>query len=135
MHSTEPFARPPNQPNPPTQPTHAPNPSNHPPNQPTHPTPPNPRPPSFHAINETTVEAWVRDSSGADVTAFLDATSVSSGRRPGSPGDAGDGGVVHNLFAFPAEDNFAGGGGMGLYGGGGWGWGLWWLCWEAGVRC
>lgn len=61
----------------------------------------------FHAINETSVEAWVRDSSGDDVTRFLDATSVSSGRRPVPPTEDDDG-TVHNLFAFPAEDNFAG---------------------------
>jgi len=49
----------------------------------------------------------VRDSSGADVTAFFDATSVSSGRKPVPDADDDDG-RVHNLFAFPAEDNFAG---------------------------
>ncbi|KAI8474571.1 MAG: pyridoxal phosphate-dependent transferase [Monoraphidium minutum] len=61
----------------------------------------------FHAINETTIDAWVRDSSGADITAFLDNTAVSSGRRQVPPSEDDDG-VVHNLFAFPAEDNFAG---------------------------
>jgi hypothetical protein len=45
------------------------------------------------------------------VTAFLDSTSISSGRRSVPP-PANDDGVVHNLFAFPAEDNFAGEGGM-----------------------
>jgi hypothetical protein len=82
-----------------------------------------PIPARFHAINETTVDAWVKDSSGADVTKFLDSSSVSSGRKP-VPGGAAeeDDGAVHNLFAFPAEDNFAGGwsfcGGRRLGGGG-----------------
>lgn len=62
----------------------------------------------------------MRDSSGADVTAFLDESSVSSARRP-VPDDGEGDGVVHHLFAFPAEDNFAGG--------------CWRGCWKAPLLC
>lgn len=57
---------------------------------------------SFKAVNETFVEAWVRDEEcGSNLI-----------RLQGSDGAVrhmeGDEGPVYNLFAFPAEDNFAG---------------------------
>lgn len=53
-------------------------------------------------MNETFVQAWVADEAcGANLLAL-----------EGPDGNVrqveGDDGVVHNLFAFPAEDNFAG---------------------------
>lgn len=57
---------------------------------------------SFKAVNETFVEHWVADEEcGANLL-----------QLEGPDGNVrqveGEEGVVHNLFAFPAEDNFAG---------------------------
>lgn len=57
---------------------------------------------TFKAVNETFVEHWVADKAcGANLL-----------QLEGPDGNVrqveGDGGRVHNLFAFPAEDNFAG---------------------------
>jgi hypothetical protein len=53
-------------------------------------------------VNETFVEAWASDSAcGANT---LPLAGPDGALRPAE----GEGGVVHNLFAFPAEDNFAG---------------------------
>jgi molybdenum cofactor sulfurtransferase len=57
---------------------------------------------TFKAVNETFVEHWVADEEcGANLL-----------QLEGPDGNVrqleGEDGMIHNLFAFPAEDNFAG---------------------------
>lgn len=57
---------------------------------------------SFKAVNETFVEHWVADEEcGANLLAL-------EGPDGNVRNCEGEDAVVHNLFAFPAEDNFAG---------------------------
>lgn len=57
---------------------------------------------SFKAVNETFVEHWVADEEcGANLLQLEGPDGIVRQVE-------GEEGVVHNLFAFPAEDNFAG---------------------------